>query len=55
MKVYYYTAEEESDAQTYETVTYITEDGDYLVEIVFWLDGENAVDESDTIVATLSK
>lgn len=55
MKVFCYTASEESDGETYETVTYMVEDGDYLVEIVFWLDGEAVAAEAEAIMATLSR
>lgn len=52
-KVFCYTAVEESDGVEYTTLTCITEDGDYLVEIVFWLDGEDAAAEAEAILATL--
>ena len=39
----------------YNTVTYMMEDGDYIVELVFWLDGDDAQAQVDTILATLSK
>ena len=39
--LYYYT-EEEADGETFKTVTYMAEDGEYFVELVFWLDGEDA-------------
>ena len=52
--VYYY-AVEEYDGVDYDTVTYIAEDGDYFIEIVFWLDGENAEVEADEILNSLNK
>lgn len=52
--VYYY-ATEEYDGVSYDTVTYIAEDGDYFVEIVFWLDGENAEIEADEILNSLHR
>ena len=50
-----YKAKEESDGKQYDTVTYMIDDGDYFVELVFWLDGDNAQAEVDAIMATLSK
>ena len=52
--VYYY-ANEEYEGQAYDTITYIAEDGDYFIEIVFWLDGENAEEEADEIIGSLHK
>lgn len=52
-KVLCYTAEEESDGETYTTVSYIVEDGDFLAEVVFWLDGEDAAAVAEAIMATL--
>ena len=52
--VYYY-ANEEYDGTFYDTVTYIAEDGDYFIEIVFWLDGENAEVEADEIIGSLHR
>lgn len=52
--VYYY-ATEEYNGQLYDTVTYIAEDGDYFIEIVFWLDGENAEVEADEILNSLHR
>ena len=51
--VAYYYAAEESEGEEYDTVTYITEDGDCFVEIVFWLDGEGAEDKVQEIINTL--
>lgn len=52
--VYYY-ANEEYQGTYYDTVTYIAEDGDYFIEIVFWLDGENAEIEADEILNSLHR
>lgn len=52
--VYYY-ANEEYQGTNYDTVTYIAEDGDYFIEIVFWLDGEDAEIEADEILNSLHK
>ena len=52
---YGYYANEESDGVTYETFTVITEDGNDFVEIVFWLDGEDAALIMTDIVATLTR
>lgn len=51
--VYYYAVEEYEDEE-YETVTYIFEDGEFFVEIVFWLDGDTAEEEVDAIIQTLA-
>ncbi len=51
----YYNATEESEGKEYKTVTYMIDNGDEFVEIVFWLDGENAEAEVDAIIATLAK
>lgn len=51
----YYEAVEESDGKEFPTVTYITEDGNNFVEIVFWMDGEDAPAEVDAILSTIAK
>ena len=48
-------ATEESDGADYNTVTFIVEDGDNFVEIVFWLDGENAADIVDAIIGSIAR
>ncbi len=55
LDVAYYYAKEENDGKEYDTVTYIIDNGEYFVELVFWLDGENAQDEVDAILNTLAK
>ena len=55
IKAAYYNATEESEGKEYATVTYMIDNGDEFVEIVFWLDGENAQAEVDAIIATLAK
>lgn len=52
--VYYY-AKEDYEGSQYNTVTYIAEDGDYFIEIVFWLDGDDAEIEADEILNSLHK
>lgn len=52
--VYSYSTEEEFEGTTYQTVSCLMENGDVVAEIVFWLDGENAVAEADAIMATLT-
>lgn len=52
--VYSYGAQEEFEGTTYQTVSCLMENGDVVSEIVFWLDGENAVAEADAIMATLT-
>lgn len=52
--VYSYGAQEEFEGTTYQTVSCLMENGDVVAEIVFWLDGENAVAEADAIMATLT-
>ena len=51
----YYNATEESEGTEYNTVTFMMEDGDNFVEIVFWLDGENATDIVDGIIGTIAR
>lgn len=50
----WYRAVEVYDGQEYTTLTYMLEDGDDYVEIVFWLDGETAEEEAQAIINTLS-
>ncbi len=53
---YYYAVEKASDDnKEHNTVTYIIDNGDYFVELVFWLDGDNAQAEVDAIMNTLKK
>lgn len=52
--VYYY-AVEEFEGESYKTVTYIAEDGDNFVELVFWYDGDDAQAVIDEIVGSLHK
>ena len=54
-EVAYYTATEESEGTDYNTVTFIVEDGNDFVEIVFWLDGENATDIVDAIIGSIAR
>ena len=49
----WYHAIENYEGEDYETVTFIMESGDQFVEMVFWLDGEQALAEMETIVETL--
>ncbi len=50
----WYRAVEAYDDQEYATLTYVLEDGDEYVEITFWLDGEDAEQEAQAIIETLS-
>lgn len=52
---YVYNAEEENEGTLYNTATYLCEDGDYLVELVFWLDGENPEAEVEAILSTIAR
>ncbi len=52
---YYNAQSEESADGAFPTLTYIIDDGDYLAEIVFWLDGEGTAEEAEAIISTLSK
>ena len=51
----YYNAVEESEGVEYDTVTFIAEDGNDFVELVFWLDGENATDIVDAIIGSIAR
>ena len=55
IKVAYYNATEENDGAQFQTVTYIAEDGDNFVELVIWLDGDNAEAEAAQIIGSLSR
>ena len=55
IEIAYYNATEESEGVAYNTVTFIVEDGDDFVEIVFWLDGENATDIVDAIIGSIAR
>ena len=50
----YYETVEESEGAEYQTATYIFENGDFFVEIVFWLDGNNAADEVNAMISTIA-
>ena len=52
--VAWYRAVEEYDEAEYDTITYVMDAGDQYVEIVFWLDGEDANAEAEAIMSTLS-
>lgn len=51
---WYRTVEAYKDTE-FNTLTYILDAGDEYVEVVFWLDGENADAEADAIICTLSE
>ena len=50
----WYRTVEEYDEAEYETLTYILDGGGEYVDLVFWLDGDNAEAEAAAIVNTLS-
>lgn len=50
----WYRATETYEGVEYTTLTYVLEDGDQYVEIAFWLDGENADQEAQAIINTLT-
>lgn len=50
----WYRSLETYEDQEYATLTYVLEDGDQYVEIVFWLDGETAEEEAQAIINTLT-
>ena len=52
--VAWYRAVEQYEEAEYDTITYIMDVGDQYVEIVFWLDGEDAESEAQGIISTLS-
>ena len=49
----WYRAVETYEGQEYNTLTYAMEDNGSYVEIAFWLDGDNAETEAQTIINTL--
>lgn len=54
INTYYYKAEEEFDGVKYETVSFLMENGDFIAEIVFWADGEDAYQTIDSVMKTLT-
>lgn len=54
IEVYGYNAEEEFDGTTYNTITAVFETEDDFVELVFWLDGDDAEDVVDSILSSLT-
>ena len=50
-----YEATEESDGTEYSTCTVLMEDADQFVEIVFWLDGDNAAEIVADALLTVTK
>ena len=50
-----YSAVEESEGTEYTTVTIIAEDGSDFVEVVFWLDGDDAEAFVNSIIDTLTR
>lgn len=52
--VAYYEATEENDGKEYATLTFVFEAGNEYVEIVFWMDGEEAPTLAETIIASLA-
>ena len=51
----YYRTVAESEGYEYDTVTYMAEDGDTIVEIVIWLAGENAEETADAIIGSITR
>ena len=50
-----YSSYEEYDGEMYSVANYLVEDGNYLMKISFWLDGEIAVRQADRILSTLRR
>jgi len=50
-----YLSREFYDGIEYDVMSALIEDGDDYIEVVFWLDGENAVQEATAILNTLSE
>ena len=50
---WYRTVEEYEEAE-YETLTYILDNGNEYIDLVFWLDGDTAEQEAAAIINTLS-
>lgn len=42
------------EGKDYNTITYYLDGGDTIIEVEFWLDGDNAEELSDMIISTLS-
>ena len=52
--VYFYGAKEEYDGVEYDTESYLMENGDFIAEIVFWLEEEADQDEMGQIILSLT-
>jgi len=50
----WYRAKETFEGQEYTTLNYLFDGGDQYVEITFWLDGETAEEEVQTMLSTLA-
>ena len=50
----WYRAKETYDGKEYTTLNYLFDEGDQYVKIAFWLDGETAEEEAQTIINTLT-
>lgn len=55
LPVWVYEADEKYDGKDYHTVTAITESGDDFVELVFWLEGDDAAKTVSDIIETLTR
>ena len=53
--IYLYEATEESEGIEFTTLTVLMQDGDQFVEVVFWLDGENAGEIVSAALMTITK
>ena len=53
VKAAYYHATEKYEDTTYTTLTYILDEVNSYIEIVFWLDGDSAEEEAEAIIQTL--
>ena len=51
----WYRTLETYNGQSYDTITYLLDAGDDYVEIVFWIDGDEARVKADAIIHTLSR
>lgn len=53
--VFSYRTAESFEGKEYQSIAYMVENGDCIVELVFWLDGEAAEATAERILSTLSK
>ena len=54
MNVPYIRCIQNFEGKDYNTITYYLDGGDTIIEVEFWLDGDNAEELTDMIISTLA-